>query len=272
MQQNREPDWKRYQSDVGELFSELGFSVSVEEKILGARGSHDIDVVARMKSAGVDQMWIIECKKWRRPVPKERILTFASIISDIGADRGLVFCESGFQAGAVRMSLNSNITLTSLSDFRQNTAEEIASIRVAKLKQKILELSNKYASVWDLEKNERERVQSRYVGPLAFGIDRIPVVPARLSQMRDSLEMAQFGRWPVPYWPLDDKGTGGINVKAWDGLFFMVEKTIETCSRLYENMMSLEPVIADWIVLQPKELTDLLKAVLQNSREERRPE
>jgi hypothetical protein len=42
-------------------------------------------------------------------------------VQDIGADRGFLLSERGFQSGAIRSSKNSNVTLTSLQDMSDNT-------------------------------------------------------------------------------------------------------------------------------------------------------
>jgi hypothetical protein len=96
------PGWQQYPNALAAFLSQLGFNVRIDEPIQGARAKHKLDVTARMNVACVDQLWVIECKSWKRPVPKERVLTFLGIVDDAGAERGLLFSESGFQTGAVR--------------------------------------------------------------------------------------------------------------------------------------------------------------------------
>lgn len=165
-----DPEWKVYQQEVASFLVQLGFETRTDETIAGARASHDIDVTARISVAGVNQLWVVECKKWKRPVPKERALTFVGIVNDIGADRGLIFSESGFQAGAIRATGSTNVTLTSLSDFEQNYSGEIASVRARVLNERIVTLEQKFASLWQLDSDERERIFGRYVGPNSLGI------------------------------------------------------------------------------------------------------
>ena len=59
-------DWKKYQEDVADLFRSLGLSVATEEPVEGVRTSHNVDVVVRSKQAGIDQLWLIECKNWKQ--------------------------------------------------------------------------------------------------------------------------------------------------------------------------------------------------------------
>ena len=261
------PAWRVYQDEVSGLLTQLGFATRTDERIQGARGTHDIDVTARATVAGIPQLWIIECKKWRRPVPKERALTFIGIVNDIGADRGLMFSESGFQAGAIRAAANTNITLTSLTDFHQNSVDELASIRIKSLEERATALGQKFLAIWELEESDRDTVLSRYVGPPDMLGRPVPItVMARLSQIRDALESARYGKWPVVYYALDDEYP--ITVKHWDGLLVVVEETISTCERIYENMVSNGIAVADWKELQSPELTELLEAIRRPAKDQ----
>ena len=77
---SQKPDWKEYQDKVAAFLSQPGFEVRVDETIRGARAEHDIDVTGRMSVAGMDQLWLIECKSWKRRVPmKPRLENSARI-------------------------------------------------------------------------------------------------------------------------------------------------------------------------------------------------
>ncbi|WP_405660140.1 restriction endonuclease [Streptomyces sp. NBC_00079] len=261
------PEWQRYQLEVAATLSQLGFTTEVEEKVTGVRGEHDIDVTARVTSAGITQVWVVECKKWKRAVPKERILTFYAIVTDVGADRGLVFAENGFQAGAVRAARNTNLTLTSLVDFSQNTADELATIKVRGLQERITVLENKFRSIWDLTPEERDKRIAQYIGPSGF-LD-LPAghstatshLLACLSQMKEALNFASFNRWPVFYWALDDEYP--ISVNSWPGLLCITEETVATCERIYDQMVFPQGQLKDWRELQSQEMTELLTKIRQ---------
>ncbi|MEU9206578.1 restriction endonuclease [Streptomyces sp. NPDC048415] len=259
----KRPEWQQYQHDVAEMLSELGFVTKVEETITGVRAAHDIDVTARITSAGVAQLWVVECKKWKRAVPKERILAFSAIIADVGADRGLMFADNGFQAGAIRAARNTNLTLTSLVDFRHNTAAEVASLKVTGLQERITQLEDKFHSIWDLTREERDKRIAQYIGPSGF-LDLPPghsavmsPLLARLSQMKEALNFAAFNRWPVMYWALDDDESP-ITVNGWPGLIYIIEETVGTCERIYGHMESPQGQRKDWTELQSPEMTELL--------------
>lgn len=109
--------WHDYQERSAYYFHLLGMDVTVDEHLIGVRGEHDADVVVRTCEAGIKQIWIVECKLWRRRVGKLHVNALASVVQDVGADKGILLSESGFQSGAVKQASCSNITLTSLSEL-----------------------------------------------------------------------------------------------------------------------------------------------------------
>ncbi|WP_258563008.1 restriction endonuclease [Streptomyces phytophilus] len=122
--------WKRYQYDAAQLLSELGFAVQVEDQIASSRGvTHEVDVSARRTVAGVEVLWVVECKLWRSRVDKEKVAALSAICEDLGADRGLLMSEAGFQSGALQMASGRNITLTSLEDLRSTAALDLQLAR-----------------------------------------------------------------------------------------------------------------------------------------------
>lgn len=142
------PPWSAYQEEVADFFRRLGLRAETNVRLEGARGVHDVDVVVTFRSAGIDVTWVVECKQWSRPIPKERVLILAGVMDDLGADRGLIVAESGFQAGAIRASLNTSITLTSLDDLTTNTAHERTQIQLAALKSRIASLYALTMGLW----------------------------------------------------------------------------------------------------------------------------
>jgi restriction system protein len=111
-------NWREYQERVVDLFRELGCSVEVEASVEGVRASHDIDVWVVFERFGLEHRWAIECKYWDKPIPKEKVLTLRSIVDDVGADKGILVAESGFQSGARDATSSTNILLTTLSKLR----------------------------------------------------------------------------------------------------------------------------------------------------------
>lgn len=144
------PAWSAYQEEVAEFFRGLGLTAKTNVRIDGARGVHDVDVLVEFASAGLPIRWIVECKAWKRAIPKERVMVLAGVVEDVGADRGLIVAESGFQGGAVRVGQYSNITLTSLDDLRANTEVERAQSEVSGLAGRIGALHADSQRLWGL--------------------------------------------------------------------------------------------------------------------------
>jgi hypothetical protein len=125
------PSWRDYQEEAAAFFRDLGLDATTDESIAGARGTHRVDVAVRTKRVGISQLWIIECKLWRRRVSKDHVSVLSNIVQDVGADRGIMLSESGFQAGAIPLARHSNVTLTSLSELRENVG--LADVSAADL-------------------------------------------------------------------------------------------------------------------------------------------
>lgn len=117
-----EPAWSKYQEQVATFFRDLGHDAETNVTLVGARGKHAVDVLVTSTAAGVPIRWVVECKAWATAIPKERVLTLDGIVKDVGADRGFLVAESGFQAGAFRATKHTNITLTSLAELHEETA------------------------------------------------------------------------------------------------------------------------------------------------------
>lgn len=111
-------NWRAYQDAAANVFRQLGCNAQVDLRVVGARATHDIDVYATFLRSSIHCTWVIECKLWKARVPKEKVLALKALIDDLGADRGIIISEKGFQPGAQDAARGTNITLvTSLDDF-----------------------------------------------------------------------------------------------------------------------------------------------------------
>ena len=116
-------NWKKYQKRAAEFFTTLGLEAEVEKNIEGARSAHEVDVYVTGNYKGIDFTWVIECKSWSSNIPKEKVMALSAIVQDVGADRGFLLSEKGFQSGAIRSAARSNITLSSLHDLSESTED-----------------------------------------------------------------------------------------------------------------------------------------------------
>lgn len=135
--------WRAYQEQVAEFFRSLGCIAEVEKEVEGARGTHRVDVLVQTVFGGVSITWVIECKLWKTAVPKEKVLALAQIASDVGADRAFLLSESGFQAGAIRVAQNTNVTLTSLHELLESASNELKKRQLSAISEETLRLQRR---------------------------------------------------------------------------------------------------------------------------------
>jgi hypothetical protein len=76
------------------------------------------------------------------------VLALQSIAQDVGADRALLFSESGFQSGAIRACKNTNVVLTNFDDFRASAGDELAASTIIKMMREVEILHSKVKPLW----------------------------------------------------------------------------------------------------------------------------
>lgn len=172
--------WYRYQENVASVFRSLGHSATTNETIEGVRAKHNVDVVVRSNQAGFPVLWIVECKHWRRAVPKATILSWRAIIDDLGADKGFVLAENGYQSGALSAARLTNIELVSLEELKEIANVEIGKAKLWSLVRRAQFCADRY---WELDKDDRIEHQLRPdpgdCGYSSFAIFRAVEITAR---------------------------------------------------------------------------------------------
>lgn len=118
---SKKPEWYSFQEEIAAYFRSLGVNADTNQPVQGVRTKHDIDVFVTTKFLSADLCWIIEAKKWKTKVTKEKVLALRSIVDDIGADKGIIISEIGFQKGAFEAAKSTNILLYTIDDFKEST-------------------------------------------------------------------------------------------------------------------------------------------------------
>lgn len=190
--------WREYQEKAAGFFRELGLGAQTDVRgVPGARASHDIDVLVRFNRFGVEQTWIVECKLHRRKVKKADVLTLQSVVQDIGADRGFLLSESGFQSGAVTAARHSNVDLSDLADLRTNAEADILDLRWSRVFDRVARATRRLSGL----------VTRTRVGKHGGRIDIPPNMDhenflwwrAHFGVLGESLQNARVGAFPVAY-------------------------------------------------------------------------
>src|SRR5690606_26903617 len=110
--------------------------------------------LVKSKFLGQNILWIIEAKQWNRKVSKLHVLALRTIIADIGADRGFIISDKGFQSGAIEAAKDSNISLITFNEIIKETEHYIqAEILQAYVKRLVL-LETRY---WSHSKTIRKQ-------------------------------------------------------------------------------------------------------------------
>ncbi|MDP9021853.1 MAG: restriction endonuclease [Actinomycetota bacterium] len=133
--------WREYEERVADFFRQLGWTVEVHADVQGVRTRHEVDVWALSDRFGGFTRWVIECKHWDAKVPKEKVLTLRTIVNDLGADRGFLLNEQGFQSGAYEAAAGSNVTLTTLAELEQAVEKDLLDIRLARVHNRLADLT-----------------------------------------------------------------------------------------------------------------------------------
>jgi restriction system protein len=114
--------WRDLEAHVAKILNECGYDVEVQKNVQLARGDVNIDVWADDHSRPPNVI-AVECKHWASAVTKAVVHGFRTVVSDSGANTGLIVASSGFQAGAIEAAAYSNVRLINWSEFQQMFVE-----------------------------------------------------------------------------------------------------------------------------------------------------
>lgn len=181
--------WSDYQEAVAAFFRELGLDAESNVTIHGSRTTHDIDVLVRLRHIGFDVTWIVECKLWETRITKVHVLALRTIVIDVGADRGILLSESGFQSGAREAATLTNVHTASLADLRNSAAPEVHAMQLRNLYDRVEAAGELY---WDISKEDRIALELRPdVGFCGYSGARV------VESARDLLTKAFRGTYPI---------------------------------------------------------------------------
>ncbi len=192
--------WKKYQEVAAAYFRSLGLNASTDVPVKGVRSKHDVDVFVTSHYVGFDITWLVECKCWKTPVNKLHVLALREIVSDVGADRGILLSESGFQSGAIEAANLTNIQLTSLEGMQGSTSYSVYAMRLRDLYDRVGICKERY---WEIPKEVRINYGLRDEGGVYSGARVVDFCTDLLTRafrgifpfQSDSLEaVIRFGR------------------------------------------------------------------------------
>jgi len=129
-------DWKDLQTQVAQLFVELGFTVHTPYVAeLAGRGRKEVDVYAEDRKASSATVYIFECKWWNSEVPQDVVHAFHTVVQGCGANTGFIISKRAFQKGAKEAVQYSNINLLTFEELQHKFGPEWFRIKQSELRE-----------------------------------------------------------------------------------------------------------------------------------------
>ncbi len=121
-------NWFNFQEEIKVHFNNIGCTAETNIQIQGVRTNHDIDILVQTKFLGHNLMWLVEAKCWNKRVSKLHVLALRQIVDDVGADKGFIISNKGFQKGAIEAIKNTNIHLLTFDKLKELTNFTIQNV------------------------------------------------------------------------------------------------------------------------------------------------
>ncbi|GJQ57482.1 MAG: hypothetical protein SCALA701_02830 [Candidatus Scalindua sp.] len=99
--------------------------------------SHVVDISIRSAQADQEILTIVNAFPRSSPVDEDQVLAFASLLSDVGASKGVLVCNSGFTRSAKALAPTLGIGLTSVQDAQSRKWHDDIDIPVILVKKKV---------------------------------------------------------------------------------------------------------------------------------------
>jgi hypothetical protein len=112
-------DWSAFEVFIKELHEGDG-EVTVERNVTevdryGAKRQTDVKITRRTRFHRF--VTLVECKRWKDPVSRDRIDVLAASIEALGAQNGAIFTTTGFEEGAIAYAKGKGIELFLVRDL-----------------------------------------------------------------------------------------------------------------------------------------------------------
>lgn len=112
-------DWQDFERFVRDMYAQDGDLIvehNAEER--GKSGAlRQTDVKFTHRGAGMTYTTLVECKKWKQKVTRDRIDVLASSVEDLGANKGVMFTTTGYEPGAEAYAEHKGIELFVVRDL-----------------------------------------------------------------------------------------------------------------------------------------------------------
>src|ERR1700730_14008332 len=112
-------DWASFEVFVEELHQGDG-DVTIQRDVTevdryGAKRQTDVKIVRRSRFQRITTL--VECKRWKEPVGRDRIDILSASIEALSANNGAIFTTTGFEEGAIAYAKGKGIELFVVRDL-----------------------------------------------------------------------------------------------------------------------------------------------------------
>lgn len=113
-------EFEKYCLEILKAYAEAenlaGFYIIHNHKIETDDGNYQIDIYAEFVALSVCFKVIAECKRYTRPVEREKIVVLSEKVRSLGGHKGILISTSGFQSGALQYARKHGIALLQIFD------------------------------------------------------------------------------------------------------------------------------------------------------------
>lgn len=115
-------------------------------------GDYQIDGVIRFDVMGVRYTTLVECKRYKSAIPREKVQILYYKVRTIGAQKGILISTSGFQIGAIKYASEHGIALLQITEA-DVTFEARGRLNVIENSLNLYNGGNPYIAVMQESKN-----------------------------------------------------------------------------------------------------------------------
>lgn len=91
------------------------FKIEHSKKIKAFDGEYEIDVFASFEALGTRIQVLCECKRYKNPVNREKVVVLHKKLDSLGAQKGILMTNNRFQSGAIQYAKQHGIALIQVS-------------------------------------------------------------------------------------------------------------------------------------------------------------
>jgi len=133
--------WKKFEILASEIQKELSPDAEVNHniKIKGEDSKVDrqIDILVKKQVGQYPLLIVMQCKDERAPLDVNAVGEFASVISDVRANKGALVSSSGFTPAAINLAKQKGIDVFRLVDLQNKNWKSYASLPAAAVFDKV---------------------------------------------------------------------------------------------------------------------------------------